>query len=70
MVCNREIRAKDVSRKCRIGQRHDNWPRHSILIVVSHDPNLRDSELPTVVDNATNATHGSRVIATGSGHYI
>jgi hypothetical protein len=69
MVGNREIRAKDVSRKCCIGQRHDNWPRHSILIVVSHDPNLRDSELPIVVDNA-NATHGSRVIATGSGHYI
>jgi hypothetical protein len=53
------------------------------LIVVSHDPNLRDSELPAVVDNATNAaweqvqielsqlsTHGSRMIATGSGHYI
>ena len=53
------------------------------LIAVSHDPNLRDSELPVDMDEATNAAwermqielsqlsaHGSRVIAAGSGHYI
>lgn len=53
------------------------------LIVVSHDPDLRDSDLPAGVDKATNAAweqmqielsqlsaHGSRIIAAGSGHYI
>jgi pimeloyl-ACP methyl ester carboxylesterase len=53
------------------------------LIVISHDPDLRDESLPVNVDLATNAAweqmqeelshlsvSGTRIVAKGSGHYI
>jgi pimeloyl-ACP methyl ester carboxylesterase len=53
------------------------------LIVISHDPDLRDESLPVSVDRATNAAweqmqeelshlsvSGTRIVAKGSGHYI
>jgi pimeloyl-ACP methyl ester carboxylesterase len=53
------------------------------LIVISHDPNLRDESLPINVDRATNAAweqmqeelshlsvSATRIVAKGSGHYI
>jgi pimeloyl-ACP methyl ester carboxylesterase len=53
------------------------------LIVISHDPDLRDDSLPVYVDRATSAAweqmqeelshlsvNGTRIIAKGSGHYI
>jgi hypothetical protein len=53
------------------------------IVVISHDPSLRNSTLPVEVDSATNAAceqmqmelshlsaHGKLIIAKGSGHYI
>ncbi len=53
------------------------------LIVISHDPDLRDESLPVNVDRATSAAweqmqeelrhlsaSGTRIVAKGSGHYI
>lgn len=53
------------------------------LIVISHDPDLRDESLSVGVDRATNASweqmqqefshlsiNGTRIVAKGSGHYI
>jgi pimeloyl-ACP methyl ester carboxylesterase len=59
------------------------FPGDLSLIVISHDPDLRDESLPVNVDRATNAaweqmqeelSHlsvgGTRIVAKGSGHYI
>jgi pimeloyl-ACP methyl ester carboxylesterase len=63
--------------------RNTQFPSDLPLIVISHDPDLRNKSLPLSVDRATNAAweqmqeelsqlsvSGTRIVAKGSGHYI